>query len=432
MKKTIYALATAKGSSGVAIIRISGPQAIESLKYLCPSLAAQPRIAHFTPVVHDGDHIDDAVVLYFPSPNSFTGENVVEFHLHGSPAIIKDMFSALSKLPNYRMAEPGEFSRRAFENKKFDLTAIEGIADLVRAETTEQRKQALRQLNGAQGRLYDAWRAKLINILSVCEAEIDFVEEELPDDLIQRTLPQLRLLQEEIAAYLNDKCFGERIREGFRVAIIGAPNVGKSSLLNCLAKRDVAIVSHLKGTTRDIIELEMDIQGYPIIIADTAGIRESTDIIEIEGIKRAEKWSEQADLVIHMHDIQNYDPDTLFTNDSTINVVNKSDLSTNHSILGVHVISVAQQQGINDLIGIIHGRIEEMKSSASSALITNERHRYHITECVSYLTAALSNTAPEFVVEDIRLAMRELGKITGRVDVEDLLDNIFANFCIGK
>ncbi len=301
---TIFALASAIGRGGVAVFRVSGPQAPEAVSGLCrPADAPKPREASLRKVHHpqSGELIDQVLVLFFAGPNSFTGEDVVEFHTHGGRAIAQAMTEAFL-VQGFRMAEPGEFTRRAFENGRMDLTEAEAIADLVHAETEAQRRQALRQFEGELGRMYEEWRARLIRSLAYLEAAIDFSDEELPDDLAEKQNAEIEALSKEIARHLDDKNRGERLREGFSIAILGPPNAGKSSLLNALAKRDAAIVSATAGTTRDVIEVHLDLGGYPIILADTAGLRDNAGDIESEGIRRALARAEQADLKLVVFD----------------------------------------------------------------------------------------------------------------------------------
>ena len=440
---TIFALASAPGQAGVALFRISGPQARQAIESLClPATLPAPRQAALRILKHpkSDEPIDRTLTLYFAAPHSFTGEDVVEFHTHGGRAVTNAVIQALSLLPNFRMAEPGEFTRRAFENGKMDLTEAEAIADLVHAETEAQRKQALRQLDGALGQLYENWRLRLSRGLAYMEAAIDFSDEELPADMIEKQSAALRELRQSIARHLNDNRRGERLREGFSIAILGPPNAGKSSLLNALAQRDAAIVSPTAGTTRDIIEVHLDIGGYPVTLADTAGLRESADAIESEGVRRAHARAAQADLTIFLFDgavwpQKDQVTESLISPGSLI-VVNKSDLfdSATTSGPGELFISVRTQAGLDRLMEKLAQEIgQHLAASASEAPpLTRARHRTALEECVSHLDRALSAAMADLRAEDVRLAMRALGRITGRVDVEDLLDIIFRDFCIGK
>ena len=328
--QTIFAPASAAGKSGVAVFRVSGKDARRAITDLCkPSDVPAPRFAALRDIKHphSGEVIDRALVLFFPAPHSFTGEDVVEFHTHGGRAVTNAVIDALTVLPAFRLAEAGEFTRRAFENGKMDLTEAEAIADLIHAETEAQRKQALRQLDGALGRIYEDWRARLSRSLAYMEAAIDFADEELPPDMLEKQSVVLRDLRTEIAAHLNDNHRGERLREGFSIAILGAPNAGKSSLLNALAQREAAIVSPTAGTTRDVIEVHLDIGGYAVTLADTAGLRESSDAIESEGIRRAHAHAQQADLKVLVFDgTTQPDAETLaLVDENAVVVINKID-----------------------------------------------------------------------------------------------------------
>jgi len=338
------------------------------------------------------------------------------------------------------MAEAGEFTRRAFENGKMDLTEAEAIADLIHAETEAQRKQALRQLDGALGKLYEDWRKRLSRSLAYMEAAIDFSDEELPADMIEKQSAELYLLRASIAAHLNDNRRGERLREGFSIAILGPPNAGKSSLLNALAQRDAAIVSPTAGTTRDVIEVHLDIGGYPVMLADTAGLREGADTIESEGIRRARARAEQADLKILVFDGAVWPHKDNVTqslvNDDALIVVNKADLFDSATIQDDEAlfISVQDNIGIDALLQKLAHEIAQRfaTSAGETPPLTRARHRAALEECLTHLDRALSAPMADLRAEDVRMAMRALGRITGRVDVEDLLDIIFRDFCIGK
>jgi tRNA modification GTPase len=450
---TIFALATAPGRSGVAVFRVSGPAARQSLTALCkPNDIPKPREASLRKIHNPatGELIDHALVLFFEAPHSFTGEDVVEFHTHGGRAIAHALTDILQKLPGYRLAEPGEFTRRAFENGKMDLTEAEAIADLVDAETEAQRRQALRQMEGALGQLYEDWRARLIKALAYLEASIDFSDEDLPKDVAEKQLNDLRILASDIARHLDDRHRGERLRDGFSIAILGPPNAGKSSLLNALAKREAAIVSSTAGTTRDVIEVHLDLGGYPVTVADTAGLRECADAIESEGIRRALKRAEQADLKLLVFDGEQgsmLDAATLkLADDNAIIVVNKKDLLSGQwsvvseekpsSLTTDHwpptLISAQNGEGIPQLLDRLIHEIDLRFGGTSQPPLTRARHRAALEECAGHLQRALSAEQSELRAEDVRLSMRALGRITGRVDVEDLLDIIFRDFCIGK
>jgi len=437
---TIYALASAAGKAGVAVFRISGIAAAKAIEMLCePDHLPLPRRASLREIKHplSGDILDKALVLYFNAPHSFTGEDVVEFHTHGGRAVTQAILDSLKELPNFRMARAGEFTRRAFENGKMDLTEAEAIADLVHAETEAQRKQALRQMSGALGALYEEWHSQLAHRMAYMEAAIDFSEEELPSDMFEKQNAGLKTLREMISKHLNDNHRGERLREGFSVAILGPPNAGKSSLLNALAKRDAAIVSPTAGTTRDVIEIHLDIAGYPVTIADTAGLRESADAIENEGVRRALARALEADLTLLVFDgatwpLLDKATQALIGPDSLV-LVNKSDLFETKAQKGDFIFISAQNgTGIDEIIQKLATEFSHRWSDNGSPPLTRARHRAALEECVSHLDRALQAVMADQRAEDVRLAMRALGRITGRVDVEDLLDIIFRDFCIGK
>ncbi len=444
--QTIYALSTAPGRAGVAVIRISGPQAGDALLALIGGVLPRPRSASLRRLrAEDGTLLDEGMVLWFPRPHSFTGEDVVELQVHGGRAVLAALFEALARLPGLRLAEPGEFSRRAFENGKLDLTEAEGLGDLINAETEAQRKQALRQMQGALGQLYEGWRNQLTRALAHLEADIDFPDEDLPAGVAAEVMPQIARLREEIAAHLADNRRGERLRDGLMVAILGAPNVGKSSLLNALSNREAAIVSEIPGTTRDVIEVHLDLGGYPVILADTAGLRNSADRIESEGVARALKRAEAADLKLVVLDAtkKSVPKETLALIDTdAIVVANKTDAASipagyevnGRPVLGV---SVRNGAGMSALLDALEKDVVARIGMTGSATLTRARHREALTDCVAALDRFLTgngrnNPAPELAAEDVRLAARALGRITGRIDVEDLLDVIFRDFCIGK
>jgi len=439
---TIYALATPYGRSGVAVVRVSGPGAADSLTLLTGDDHHLPRRAVLR-VLRDPVTeavIDQALVLFFSGPASYTGEDVVEYHLHGGVAVIDGLLAALARAPSHRMALPGEFTRRAFENGKMDLTAAEAVADLIDAETEAQKQQALSQMEGNLARLYEDWRARLAKALAYAEALIDFSDEDLPDDVAAQVLPVITILQDEINAHLNDNRRGERLRNGIRVAVIGAPNAGKSSLVNALAQRDVAIVSPLAGTTRDVIEAHLNIGGYPVILADTAGLRPEQlnetghDAIESEGVKRALKQAQSADIKLLLFD-GTIVPDaaTLALQDPTsILVYNKMDDEAQKPAAGQIYLSTKTGRGQAEFTRALTDKIKSILGTRSGPSLTRARHREALEQCADALARAQNAPAAELIAEDIRLAIRHLGHITGRVDVEDLLDIIFRDFCIGK
>ncbi len=443
---TIYALASGAGPAGIAVVRLSGPESKTALEALCASVPPPRRATRVE--IRDpagGEKLDDGLALWFPGPASFTGEDTVELHVHGGRAVVDGVLAALGAQPGLRLAEPGEFTRRAFENGKMDLTAAEGLADLVAAETAAQRRQALRQLGGELAELYESWRDRLIHGLAHLEATIDFSDEDLPERLADEVFRNLAGLATEIAAHLADNRRGERLRDGIHVAIVGPPNVGKSSLLNLLARRDAAIVSETAGTTRDVIEVHLDIGGYPLVVADTAGLRESADDIEREGVRRARLRAEDADLRLILIDAAAWpeiDPAAAdLIDQESLLVINKVDLVAPKQPLSIGAIealpiSAVTGDGIEALLAVLGARLTERIGDAAQPALTRARHREALEDCRHSLQRALSaaerSDRPELVAEDLRLAARALGRITGRVDVEDLLDVIFRDFCIGK
>lgn len=447
--QTIYALSSAPGKAGVAVVRVSGPDAFKSLETLARIQSIKPREALFTSLfAADGAIIDRTLVLPFKGPASFTGEDVVEYHIHGSAAVLSALLKALSSFEGHRTADRGEFTRRAFENGKMDLTEAEAIADLIDAETDMQREQALRQMGGALHSLYEGWRERLVRAMAYIEAVIDFPDEEVPDSETSKVKPDLQALADDIAAHLNDGRRGERLRDGIQIAIVGAPNAGKSSLLNLLAKRDVAIVSPMAGTTRDIIEVHLDLNGYPVILADTAGLRPeevreadaaTQGAVEYEGIRRALARAGSADLRILMFDGTNQpDRHTLdLVNDNSIILFNKSDAAEFDAASAVAhgglSFSARTGDGLETFIQLLTEKITALYAvSRDTPSLTRERHRAALEDCLGCIRAALEASVPELMAEDTRMAARTIGRITGRVDVEDLLDVIFRDFCIGK
>ena len=444
VRDTIFAQSSGAGRAGVAIVRISGPTAGDTLKTFCRVL---PNPRHATRArLNDpatGETLDDALVLWFPAPASFTGEDVAEFHLHGGRAVIAGVLDALSRLDGTRPAEPGEFTRRAFENDKLDLTAAEGLADLIDAETEAQRRQALRQSEGALAALYDRWRTRLTESLAHFEAEIDFADEDLPPALQKAALETVSALVSEIRDHLADGERGERLREGLSVAIVGAPNVGKSSLLNAIARREAAIVAETAGTTRDIVEVHLDLNGLPVNVADTAGLRRVDplvgDQIEAEGVRRALKRAENADLKIVVFEIghsSNADIRTQIDGNAIV-VVNKIDTNSTDvpkEIEGQQTIAVSALTGIGIpmLLDRLTDEVSRRLAVSGGPVLTRARHRLALEDCREALERACAGASAELIAEDLRLATRALGRLTGRVDVEDLLDVIFRDFCIGK
>lgn len=441
--ETIYAPATLVGRAGVSVVRLSGPDVVEIVERLTKKPCPEPRYAALRKLYHPTDlHLFDyALVLYFKNPNSFTGEDVAEFHLHGGRAVMAEMISALESFSCLRPAQAGEFSRRGFENGKMDLTEAEAIADLVDAETSAQHKQALRQMGGALATLYDGWTDRLAKTLAHIEADLEFPDEDLPTDLTLHFYPTVGEIAEEIRQHVNDGNRGERIRDGIHISIIGPPNAGKSSLLNLLAKRDVAIVNEQAGTTRDIVEVQLDLAGYPVTLSDTAGLREHTDDqIEIEGINRAKARAAQSDFNIIVLNGTELEASLAATQDfmteKSVLLINKSDLATDlpSQILGIAplVVSVTEGDNIDQFLDLLARRVEEMFGQAPSVSLTRARHRHALVEALEHIDRAYTSPLPELFAEDLRLAVRSIGMITGKIDVEDLLDIIFNDFCIGK
>ncbi len=431
MSDTIFALASGRGRAGVAVIRLSGPRAGLVLDALIGARPA-PRLARLAalrdPV--DGSVIDRALILWFPGPASFTGEDVTELHVHGGRAIINRLTGVFTAL-GLRPAGPGEFTRRAFEHGKLDLSQAEAVADLVDAETEAQRRQALRQLDGAMGRLYETWRDRLKVLLARLEALIDFPDEGLDEAIEGEVLAAAARLRDDIARHLADGHRGERLRDGFEIAIMGAPNVGKSSLLNRLSASEVAIVSDIPGTTRDVIEVALDLGGYRVLLIDTAGLRETDDPIEREGVRRARLRAEAADLRLHVINPGDMAPESA-PGVETIPVLNKADLGPGPT--GAVAVSARTGQGIDTLLAMITARVAERLEPGEAPAITRARHRAAVEDAVAALERAISPLPlpAELRAEDLRLALRALGRVVGAVDVEDLLDVIFFEFCIGK
>jgi tRNA modification GTPase len=380
-----------------------------------------------------GGELDDGLVLWFPAPRSVTGEDVAEFHLHGGRAVVSGVMAALRGL-GLRLAEPGEFTRRAFLNGKLDLTQAEAIADLAAAETEAQRRQALRQLDGALGEFYRGWAQRLLRALAHLEAAIDFPDEELPPEIEGRVAAEAEALAGEIEAHLADSHRGERLRDGIAIAIVGPPNAGKSSLLNQLARREAAITSPIAGTTRDVIEVAIDLAGYPVVLADTAGLRESADAIEQEGLRRALARAEAADLRLYVFDAtmpEAANGAAAWPGPNTIVVANKTDLGDSRVPSGSLPVSSLTGDGIAGLVTALAERIAARYDGAAPAL-TRARHREALEDAATALRRSLAADLPELRAEDLRLAWRSLGRITGHAEIEDLLDVIFSEFCLGK
>ena len=442
---TIYALSTGPGVSGIAVIRVSGKEAAEVVKQLTGDDLPVPRVATLKKInyINTNNLIDEGVVIWFPGPNSYTGEDIAEFHVHGSRAVVSALHSSISGIKNCRLAEPGEFTKLAFQNGKINLLKAEGIADLVSAETEIQRKQAVEIMSGKSSDKFTSWRAKLLKILAHVEAKIDFPDEDLPKDILDEIQKTSNQVSKEIEKVLDDQKVGERIREGFKIAIVGPTNAGKSSLLNYLSKRDVAIVSEIAGTTRDVIETHLNLDGYPVVVSDTAGIRESKNEIEKKGIKLALNRAEDADLKLIIVDAKSVDFTSVLKeliDENAILVVNKSDLIAGNinNELKKHdhiLVSIKNNLNLDKLILKIKKKLENKFISYGDILITRERHRQHLEQCTSHLKNFKNKNGSEDydkAAEDLRLATRHLGMIVGKVDVEEILGSIFNDFCIGK
>jgi len=442
---TIYALSTGPGVSGVAIVRVSGTQAANVIKSLTGKKIPKPRTATLRKInnINTSELIDEGIIIWFPGPESYTGEDMAEIHVHGGKAVILALQKEISKIKNCRLAEAGEFTKLAFQNGKINLLKAESVADLISAETEIQRLQAVKIMNGKSSLKFNELREKLLKILSFVEAKIDFPEEDLPEKNLKKIKKDCSDVLNEVTKILNDQKVGEIIREGFKIAIVGPTNAGKSSLLNNLSNREVAIVSEIAGTTRDVVETHLNIDGYPVIISDTAGIRDSRDEIEKKGIKLSLKKAEKADLKLVVVDAKSVDL-TGFLNDllknNAILVVNKSDLLKKKldpeiSKLNHVLISLKDNLNIDNLISKIKNNLKNKFISEEDVLITRERHRQHLILCADHLKNFLDkNHKKDFdkAAEDLRLATRHLGMIVGKVDVEEILGSIFNDFCIGK
>ena len=426
---TIFALATAQGKAGVSIIRISGPNAENAVNVISNKAVPIGRPCIRRLISKSGVHIDEAMVLRFAAPNSFTGEDIVELHVHGSIAVVQAMLRELSSIPNLRLAEAGEFTRRALENNRLDISKVEGLADLIDSETEAQRMQALRVLSGELGNLTNYWRDKLVRAASLIEATIDFADEEVPVDVTGEVIDIINKIRSSIKKEVEGSIIAERVRNGFEVAIVGAPNLGKSTLLNALAGREAAITSEIAGTTRDVIEVRMDLGGVPVTLLDTAGIRETNDVVEEIGVSRALDRAATADLVVYLYD----DTSHLTAFEQDVNVIKlraKDDQ-------GIYADGVSGRtgSGIETLVKELTQRFGEMSKDVGIA--THERHRIAMQNALLHLSNAESfvQQGPEMYdigAEELRMSCRVLDTLIGRVDVESLLDEIFSSFCIGK
>ena len=442
MTQTIFAPATAPGRAALAVVRISGPGAGEALTAIAGRLPAPRRATLRKLKGADSAVIDEALILWFPAPASYTGEACAELHLHGGLAVVEAVVEALAAL-GLRLAEPGEFTRRAFQNGRLDLAQAEAVADLIDAETTAQARQALDQLGGGLSRRYDAWRELLIESLAVLEAAVDFPDEDLPEDVAARSRPHLRTLLDELNLALADADRGRRVREGYRIALIGAPNAGKSSLLNALAGRDAAIVTATPGTTRDVIEVPLVLAGYKALLADTAGVRDTAEAIEAEGVRRARAWAGDADLRLWVVDASasegHWREAAGLARPEDLLVLNKSDLTRGADALAATdgetetlSVSVTSAADMAVLRVWLETRIVSALSGADFPAATRLRHTESLREAADRVVRALDQAEPELAAEDVRLAARALERISGRVDPESVLERVFSSFCIGK
>ena len=440
--QTIFALSSGRPPSAIALVRVSGPHAERVVTTLAGKLPL-PRMAARALLRDVGQRpIDDAVVLWFPGPASATGEDVAEFHVHGGRAVLAALFGALSAFEDVRPAEPGEFTRRAFENGKLDLTEAEGLDDLIHADTDRQRRQALRQLKGLLGDRARDWRARIIEASALIEAGIDFSDEgDVPAELIAPALAKVKALLTEIEEVLAEQGRSERLRDGLVVAIAGPPNVGKSTLMNQLARREVAIVSPHAGTTRDVIEMQLDLDGYPVTVIDTAGIRETDDPVEQEGVRRARARAADADLVLWLSESSGLGGEGEGKGDTPVwQVRNKIDLDPAdrplaESFVGrVFRISASRGDGMPELIAALVDFAQRYFGGTEGGLISRTRQRKLLQETAASLRRSITvvEKGEELAAEELRLAAQSLGKLLGRVDVEDILDVIFREFCVGK
>jgi tRNA modification GTPase len=438
-RDTICALASGQPPAAICILRLSGDRVWKIAGALLECGLPEPRHATLTRFRdEDGILIDEGLVLFMPGPHSYTGEDTLELYLHGGPAVIKHSLETLTRQPGVRLAEPGEFTRRAFEAGKLDLTEAEGVADIIEAQTEAQKAQALRQLTGGLTDTYDRWRAELTGVLALIEVMVDFPDEgDTPEDTVRPILSKLDMIIAELEGALGDRGIGEKIRDGFRVAIVGPPNAGKSSLLNRIARREAAIVTDIAGTTRDVVEVRLVLGGQVVWLADTAGLRETADVVEAEGVRRAERAAREADLRIHVVDGANPEPPAGPIEKHDIVVFNKSD----HGAAGLApegslLVSAAFGTGIDELESRIGGFISQRAASVEAPVITRARHRDKLSAGLASLVQARQllgdDLGAELAAEDVRMALRQLGAVIGTVSVEDILGAVFSQFCIGK
>ena len=442
---TIYALSSGPGLAGISVIRVSGPNTEVIISKLTDKKLPKPRVATRRKFIKikDNEVIDEGILIWFPAPNSYTGEDMAEFHVHGSRAVVNAIHALISKIDGCRLAEPGEFTKIAFQNGKLNLLKAESVSDLISSETELQRQQAIKIMSGKSSDKFNSLRQRLLKILANVEAKIDFPEDDLPDDILQDIHFQTENIKDEIKKILNDQKVGERIREGFKIAIVGPTNAGKSSLMNYLSKRDIAIVSEIAGTTRDVIEAHLNIDGYPVVVSDTAGIRVANNEIEKKGIKLALDKADSADLNIIVLEPKSVDftryLDGLLSKNAII-LVNKSDLGVD--IIDQEIkkhnpiyISIKEEKNLDKLINLIKGNLKNKFISSEDIFITRQRHRNNLEKCVESLENFIKKKSKDDfdkAAEDLRLATRYLGMIVGKVDVEEILGSIFSDFCIGK
>ena len=442
---TIYALSSGPGLAGISVIRVSGPNTEVIISQLTDKKLPKPRVATRRKFIKikDNEVIDEGILIWFPAPNSYTGEDMAEFHVHGSRAVVNAIHSLISKIDGCRLAEPGEFTKIAFQNGKLNLLKAESVSDLISSETELQRQQAIKIMSGKSSDKFNSLRQRLLKVLANVEAKIDFPEDDLPDDILQDIHFQTENIKDEIKKILNDQKVGERIREGFKIAIVGPTNAGKSSLMNYLSKRDIAIVSEIAGTTRDVIEAHLNIDGYPVVVSDTAGIRVANNEIEKKGIKLALDKADSADLNIIVLEPKSVDftryLDGLLSKNAII-LVNKSDLGVD--IIDQEIkkhnpiyISIKEEKNLDKLINLIKENLKNKFISSEDIFITRQRHRNNLEKCVESLENFIKKKSKDDfdkAAEDLRLATRYLGMIVGKVDVEEILGSIFSDFCIGK
>jgi len=443
---TIYALSSGPGISGISVIRVSGSLTKNVISSLIKGDFPKPRVATLKKInkINTNELIDEGIIIWFPGPHSYTGEDMAEFHVHGSRAVIEAIHTSISKIKNCRLAEPGEFTKIAFQNGKINLLKAESISDLISSETEIQRQQAIKIMSGKSSDKFNLWRQTLIKVLSNIEAKIDFPDQDLPKNILKNIKNNSNQVKDEIKKILNDQKVGERIREGFKIAIVGPTNAGKSSLMNYLSRRDVAIVSETAGTTRDVIETHLNIDGLPVVVSDTAGIRDAKNEIEKKGIKLALKNAHDSDLNLIVIEPKS----AYFTgflkeivdNSKSILIVNKSDLGIENMIsefkkFNPIYVSLKKEKNLDQLISVIKNKLKNQFLNVEDILITRERHRQHLEQCVYHLESFENkNESEDFdkAAEDLRLATRHLGMIVGKVDVEEILGSIFNDFCIGK